>query len=199
MGGADHHRNVYTTPLIANDDEWFEAKGVWGNLSFYRDDENRHWVYVPVWGPVSKQAHRFPRTNGPNPNGSVAAFLVEENPETGKPWLKPAWVSGDFAVPEPVVIANGVVFALSNGENARQTVDAGIFERGKFTLLKDNQRTTHEATTELRALDAATGETLYDSGPGVFETWTHFSGLALADGKVCAVDFSSNVYCFGLK
>jgi PQQ-like domain len=27
----------------------------------------------------------------------------------------------------------------------------------------------------------------------------HFSGLAIADGKIYAVDHDSNVYCFGLK
>ncbi|MEZ5393542.1 MAG: hypothetical protein R2724_11865 [Bryobacterales bacterium] len=54
----------------------------------------------------------YPITNGPNPDGSVAAFTVEPNPKTGKPYLKGQWISGNFAVPEPVVVANGVVFAL---------------------------------------------------------------------------------------
>src|SRR5690606_7852489 len=109
MGGPTHHDAVHTTPLLANEEAWFEAKGVWGNLSFYRDEENRHWVYAPLWGPLASKGPRYPITNGDNPNGSVAAFLVKIDPETGKPWLEPAWVSGDFAVPEPVVIANGVL------------------------------------------------------------------------------------------
>ncbi len=29
-------------------------------------------------------------------------------------------------------------------------------------------------------------------------SWVDFSGLAVADGKVYAVDHDSNVYCFGL-
>ena len=44
------------------------------------------------------------------------AFKVADSPE-GKPVLEPAWISWDFKIPEPVVIANGVVFALSSGEN----------------------------------------------------------------------------------
>lgn len=197
MGGPTHHHAVYTSPLLANEEEWFEAKGVWGNLSFYRDEDNRHWVYAPLWGPTASKGPKYPMTNGDNPNGSVAAFLVKIHPETGKPWLEPAWVSGDFAVPEPVVIANGVLFALGNGENARQTVDAGIFKRGEFTLLKDNQRVESEKRAVLRALDATTGKQLWESEP--FDSWTHFSGLALADGKVYAVDFDNKVYCFGVR
>ena len=87
-------------------------------------------------------------------------------------------------------------------ENVRQSVNAGIFPYGKFKieeLLKDDTRVESKETAQLRALDALTGETLYDSGPGVFDSWAHFSGIAVADGQVYAVDFSSTLYCFGLK
>ena len=30
-------------------------------------------------------------------------------------------------------------------------------------------------------------------------TWVHFSGLAVANGRIYAVDHDSRVYCFGLK
>lgn len=201
MGGLSHHEALYTTPQLANDKEWFEAMGVWGGFSTYLDEQGRRWLYAPIWGPVSKRAPEFPRTNGPNPNGSIMAFLVEDHPETGKPWLKPAWISGDFAVPEPVAIANDVVFTLSNGENVRQTVNAGIMDFGNFDpdeLLEDSERVESKRNAQLMALDAWTGEVLYDSGQDVFETWTHFSGIAVAEGQVYAVDYSSTVYCFGL-
>jgi hypothetical protein len=29
-------------------------------------------------------------------------------------------------------------------------------------------------------------------------SWVHFSGLAVSNGRVFAVDHDSNVYCFGL-
>jgi outer membrane protein assembly factor BamB len=54
---------------------------------------------------------------------------------------------------------------------------------------------THPAV--LRALDAKTGKELYNSGQAM-SSWVHFGGLALADGKVYAVDHDSTVYCFGL-
>ena len=201
MGGMTHHDNLYTTPLLSNDDEWFEAKGLWGGFSSYVDARGRVWVYVPTWGPMSVKAPAFPVTNGPNPNGSVMAFTMADHPETGKPYLKPEWVSGDSAVPEPVAIANDVVFVLSNGENARQSINAGIMPFGEFNseeLLKDSQRIEHEENARLRALDAQTGKTLFDSGPDAIDTWSHFTGIAVADGHVYAVDFSSTLYCFGL-
>ena len=201
MGGLTHHDNLYTTPLLSNDDEWFEGKGLWGAFSSYVDAAGRVWIYAPTWGPVSVQSPEFPITNGANPNGSLMAFTMADHPDSGRPYLKAEWVSGDSAVPEPVAIANDVVFLLSNGENVRQTVSAGIFPFGAFRreeLLEDSQRLDHKDKARLSALDAQTGKVLFDSGPDVFETWSHFTGIAVADGQVYAVDYSSTLYCFGL-
>jgi outer membrane protein assembly factor BamB len=54
---------------------------------------------------------------------------------------------------------------------------------------------THSAV--LKALDLKTGKELYNSGAAM-TSWVHFSGLALSDGQIFAVDHDSNVYCFGL-
>ena len=101
------------------------------------------------------------------------AFKVEVDPKTEGPTLVPAWISGNFDHPDPAVIANGVLFSLSNGENAVQ-------RGGEATRLEN----THPAV--LRALDAATGKELYNSGSAISSS-VHFSGLALANGKVYAV------------
>ena len=66
-------------------------------------------------------------------------------------------------------------------------------------MLKDEQRLEHADSAELRALDAQTGKLLFDSGPDAMDTWSHFTGIAVADGQVYAVDYSSTLYCFGLK
>lgn len=111
--------------------------------------------------------------------------------------LEPAWISGDFDVPDPVVIANGVVFALSTGENTRQTVGPNVIYSGQKTLTDaERGQKTHNAV--VYALDARTGKVLYQSGNAI-TGWVHFSGLAVADGRVYAVDHDSRVYCFGLK
>lgn len=98
--------------------------------------------------------------------------------------LEPAWISGGFASPEPVVIASDVVLALFNGENPVQ-------KGGE----KNRLQNTRPAV--LKALDARTGKELYNSGKSI-ESWAHFSGLAVAGGRIFLVDHDSNVYCFGL-
>ena len=83
-----------------------------------------------------------------------------------------------------VVIANGVVFALSTGENAVQ-------KGGEARRLQNTRPAV------LKALDAWTGKELYNAGAAM-TSWVHFGGLAVSNGKVFAVDHDSNVYCFGL-
>jgi outer membrane protein assembly factor BamB len=118
---------------------------------------------------------------------------------SGKPILRPAWISGDLDLPEPVAIANGVVFALSTGENPNQVVPAAaVINQGYKGLLSNAQRTQNTRHAILYALDAHTGKKLYNSG-NIITSWTHFTGLAVAEGRVYAVDHDSHVYCFGLK
>src|SRR5260370_37364774 len=113
------------------------------------------------------------------------AFKVVADPRMAEnPVLEPAWISGDFNLPDPVVIAGGVVFGLATGENAVQ-------RGGEANRFKNTQPAV------LKALDARTGKELYNSGD-TFATWGHFSGLAVSNGKVFAVDHDSTVYCFGL-
>ena len=160
----------------------FQGQGIWGGLSYWKDSKNQDWIYVPIWGPQSSHSPEFPMTNGPTPHGSILAFKVVLDSESGNPVLKPAWTSGDLNLPEPPIIANGVLFALSTGENAIQT--------------SDRFKNIHPA--KLYALDASTGKVLYQS-ENSFNTWVHFSGLAISNGRVYAVDHDSWVYCFGEK
>jgi outer membrane protein assembly factor BamB len=126
------------------------------------------------------------------------AFKVAPDGASKKPTLAPVWVTGDFKFPEPVVIANGVVFALSNGENPHQTEGGGAILYTHQRLLTDAERAADTNHAVLYALDAKTGKVLYDSGDEI-KTWVHFSGLAVSDGRVYAVDHDSRIYCFGLK
>jgi hypothetical protein len=186
LGNKDHQTPLFMTPRLGNDQRTFELHGIWGGLSTYRDEEGETWLFVPMWGLVSEAAPKFPITNGPNPHGSIMAFKVTADGDSGKPSLKPAWVSGDFNLPDPVVIANGVVFALSTGENAQQTGST------------DELRMQKTRPAVLYALDARSGKVLYKSGDAM-TSWVHFSGLALSDGQIYTVDHDSQIYCFGLK
>ena len=184
LGGADHQTPLFRSTRLGNDKGiCCEGLGIWGGLSTARDPEGQTWLYVPMGGPPSTGIS-FPITNGEAPHGSIMAFTVTADPKTQDPRLTPAWVSSDFSVPDPPILANGVLFALSTGENAVQ-------HGGEQTRFQN----THPAV--LRALDAATGKELFNS-KDAFTSWVHFSGLALANGQVYAVDHDSNVYAFGL-
>jgi outer membrane protein assembly factor BamB len=183
LGGQDHSTPIFATPPLGNDERsCCKGKGIWGALSTWKDDEDQRWIYVPMGGPLSQNAPDFPLRNGANANGSILAFKVSSEAGSGKPILLPVWASGDLNLPGPAVIANGVVFALSTGENAAQGTD----------------RLANTRPAELVALDSKTGRLLYHSGSAI-HSWVHFSGLAVAGGRVYAVDHDCWVYCFGVR
>jgi hypothetical protein len=183
LGGIDHQASLYKSPRLGNDtQECCIGHGVYGGMATMRDDDGQAWLFVPLGGPPSKEAPQFPFTNGDVQKGSIMAFKVTADPVTRNPRLEPGWIAGGFDLPDPPVVANGVVFALSTGENA-----AGP-EKGRLL-------NTHPAV--LRAIDAKTGKELFNSGSDI-TSWVHFSGIAVNDGMIFAVDHDSNVYCFGL-
>ena len=48
------------------------------------------------------------------------------------------------------------------------------------------------------ALDAQTGKELWNSGNQI-PMWNHWSGIAVANGKIYINTFDGELYCFGLK
>ena len=187
LGGANHRTPLYRTPLICNDEVDFAGYGIWGGLASWEDSKGTRWVLAPVWGPLTKEV-KFPTTNGDAPHGSVVAFKVEE--KDGKTVLAPAWVSRDLIIPAPPVIANGVVFALSSGEFVRQ---ANENQGGLFSSAQRAERSVHAT---LYALDAETGKELWSSGDSV-TSFTHFAGMAVANGRVYFGTYDNTLYSFG--
>ena len=49
----------------------------------------------------------------------------------------------------------------------------------------------------LYALDALTGKELWSSGTQI-ESWNHFSGLTVANGRAYIATFDGVLYCFGV-
>ena len=49
----------------------------------------------------------------------------------------------------------------------------------------------------LYALDALTGKELWSSGNQI-ESWNHFSGLTVANGRAYIATFDGMLYCFGV-
>jgi len=50
----------------------------------------------------------------------------------------------------------------------------------------------------LYALDAQTGKELWNSGSDI-QSWNHWSGLSVANGKVYIGTFDNTLYCYGIK
>jgi outer membrane protein assembly factor BamB len=190
LGGQDHRTPLYRSPLITNEEVHFAGRGFWGALSTWEDEDGVRWLYAPAWGPPASTAPKFAPSYGETPDGSIMAFRIEER--DGKAVPQAAWMSVNMSVPEPVVIANGVVFALSNGENVKQ-VDAD----GRILPSKVRAETPVGNAT-LYALDAKNGRVLSSSGKTI-PGFTHSSGLALNNGRVYVVTHDSHVYAFGIE
>jgi mono/diheme cytochrome c family protein len=190
MSGPQHRIADYISPRYTNQQQTFEANGIWGAISVWRDPRGETWLYVPSWGETT-QAAQFPENHGPVKMGSVMAFKVVQARD-GSPALRPAWISADIAVPDPVAIAGGVTFVLGTGENPLQV------QNGDITKLRHNREDLNTEHAILYALDAHTGRQLWSSADAM-TGWTHFSGLAVGDGKVFATTHDGAVYAFAVR
>ncbi|MDQ3348582.1 MAG: PQQ-binding-like beta-propeller repeat protein [Acidobacteriota bacterium] len=200
LGGEDHRTTMHTTPLICNDARAFDAKGIWGALSAWQDQNATWWVLAPFWGPVSRE-FKAPIEHARPTGGGVAAFTLQ--PRAGGWQLAPAWLSRDMDLAEEAVIANGVVFVHAAGEDASQTVsDKGWDEPGGPVYggglsSGPGRRIPMSRRAALYALDAQTGKQLWSSGTTI-ESWNHFSGLTVVNGRAYVATFDGVLYCFGI-
>jgi outer membrane protein assembly factor BamB len=189
MGGTSHADALFRSPVYVNEDLYSAGRGFWGSLTTWEDARGTRWLYAPAWGPVHSKAPEFPIKNGPVPEGGLMAFKVED--KDGKPILTQAWISRNMNVPEPAIVANGVVYLVSSGENTLQADSEG-------RLMNSEQRIkTAPGHAILYALDAETGKELYNSGE-TMPAIAHFSGIAISNGRVFVTTLDSNLYSFGL-
>lgn len=191
LGGEDHRTPVYRTPLVCNEEVHFAAAGVWGALATWEESNGTRWVLMPFWGPKHSK-FKAPIEYGQVTHGAVAAFKVTQN-AAGKVELTPAWISRNMWQADPVVIANGVVFAYGNGEDATQsTYDIGLAYNSSANRIARSGHAT------LYALDARTGQELWSSGDQI-ASFSHFSSLAIANGRVYLGTFDGTLYSFGIS
>ncbi len=189
IGGGDHKTPLFRSPVVVNEQADFAGSGFWGAFATMEDAQGNRWLFAPALGPAATGV-KFPITNGDAPNGSIMAFRIVE--KDGKPEAVPAWISRDMNLPEPPIVTGDLVFAISNGEFARQSKDDGGLFNSAERIAK------HVGNTVLYAFDARTGKQLYSSAD-TMPSWTHFSGISVASGRVFVTTFDSNVYAFGLK
>jgi outer membrane protein assembly factor BamB len=114
-----------------------------------------------------------------------------------------AWLSRDMDLADETVIANGVVFAYAAGEDATQVMpDRAWNEQGGHVYgggLRSGpaRRVPTSRRAALYALDGQTGKELWSSGTQI-ESWNHFSGLTVANGRAYVATFDGTLYCFGV-
>ncbi len=201
LGGRPNHSTpLYTSPQLGNDaaEGRKPGQGVWGSITSYETPDRKRFLYVPIWGPPSKNAPQFKSNGGPAPHGSIMAFQVTADGE--KLSLAPQWISRDMIVPDPPVVANDVLYAIQTGE---QTVQSPAYLHGTQDEINHNPlsakyRSTPVSNLTLYAFDAETGKQLYSSDK-ILTDWVHFSEPVVALGKVFVVSHDAHVYAFGLK
>jgi outer membrane protein assembly factor BamB len=109
----------------------------------------------------------------------------------------PAWTSPDMIMPDPPVVANGVVYAVSTGgQRMQNSVNPG--EPRMAYPDSAVLRSTPVGSLTLYALDAETGKPLWSSKK-LIKDWVHFGEPVVALGKVYVVTHDAHVYAFGLK
>ncbi len=190
IGGDDHRTPVYRTPLICNELVDFAEAGIWGSLASWEDSKGTRWLLTPFWGPKHPK-FKAPVEQGVVKKGAIAAFKVVTR-GNGKVELEPAWISRDMNQAEPPLIANGLVFAYGSGENTAQAFpDVGL----DFRMERRIPKSTYAV---LYVLDAQTGKELWSSGTQI-ATWNHWTGLALANGRVYINTYDGTLYCFGIS
>jgi outer membrane protein assembly factor BamB len=130
----------------------------------------------------------------------VAAFKLQAR--DGGWQLEPAWLSRDMDLADEAVIANGVVFAYAAGEDASQTVPDRAWDEPGGAVYGGGlssgplRRIPNSRRAALYALDGQTGKELWSSG--AIDSWNHFSGLTVANGRVYIATFDGVLYCYGI-
>jgi outer membrane protein assembly factor BamB len=187
LGGADHHTPLAQSDVIASPDAKYSGYGFSGTFSSWEDAENNvRWIYGSMWGPAAGAA-KFGASNGDAAHGSIVAFKLED--QGGRPVLTPAWISRDMMAPAPSVTANGLVFALSSGESSREAKEDGK----PYSIAEREKMSTRAA---VYVLDGATGKELYSTG-NMASTFSHGSGLAIANRRIYFTTHDNTVYSLG--
>lgn len=196
LGGPNHMTPLWQSSKLGNDEKTGTdpSRGVWGAIATY-ENNGRRYLYLPLYGHPSKDAPVFPITNGPREDGSIMAFEVKE--DGGKFSAVPVWTSTNMIMPDPPVVANGVLFALSTGGQAMQNM-AHPGEKRMTYDVSAVLRSTPVSNMVLYAYDAESGKQLWSSGKTMTD-WVHFSEPVVALGKVFVVTHDAHVIAFGLK
>ena len=125
LGGSDHRTPLFSLKA-GNDDLSYASMGVWGAPATYVNARNERWVYSRC-GDRHRSRPPSRKPTAPLPMAASWHSSGDAKPGAGGPRIKrrqagsrTEWVSRNLAVPDSPVIANGLVYAISTGENTLQ-------------------------------------------------------------------------------
>jgi outer membrane protein assembly factor BamB len=105
---------------------------------------------------------------------------------------------------EEVIVAGGVVFTYGSGEDTKQQGIERAFDEpappvrtAAKVSAQSARRISNSTHATLYALDALTGKELWSSGDQI-TSFSHFSGLTVANGRVYLPTYDGYLYCFGV-
>jgi outer membrane protein assembly factor BamB len=174
LGGADHKTSLFRSEPVATRARNYDGAGFRGTFASWPDvDGDKRWFYAPVIGPA---------------DSGIQAFRMSE--ANGQFALEPMWTASGMISPDPPVIANGLIFALSTGNSPRLAKKNGHLYSGA-------ERNAMTKPAVLYAIDDVTGQQLYSSGQTI-PTPARSNGLAVANARVYFSGEDGRVYCFGL-
>jgi hypothetical protein len=148
-----------------------------GALASWVDSAGTRWLLAPVGGASAVSAG-FTAGNGEVKNGAIVAWKVVD--QNGTPALQPGWISRDMIGPITPIVVNGVIFAVSTGD--QRALDP-----------KSSQR---PSASVLYALDSATGKEVWNSGKTLAAPVTR-GGLAAGGSRVYVATQDGTQYVFG--
>lgn len=204
FGGDDHRTDLTDSGLICNDEPNYAGTGVWGAMTVWKDANGDPYVAVPFNGSVSTRFHAAKEYGRPQ-TGGVAVLKVEMN--GGKWTLKPVWLSGEIDMADEAIVANNVMWVYGGGEDTRQShpdrawneppeAQPPVPEAGPVSA-QSAMRIHGGRHAVLVAFNATTGQQLWSSGNQI-TSWSHFSGISAANGKVYVPTYDGSVYAFGV-
>ena len=191
LGGEDHRTTLHTTPLICNDARRSTPRA--SGARWRVAGRERHAVGAGAVLGTGQQGVQGADRVRPADRGGVAAFKLEQT--HGKWQLTPAWLSRDMDLAEEDGHRQRRRLRLCRGrgcdaDRAGQRVEragrpgttAAASSSGPARRIPDSRRAA------LYALDGQTGKELWSSGKQI-ESWNHFSGLTVANGRAYLATF----------
>ena len=201
LGGDDHRTTLDTTPLVCNDAQAFDEQRRLGRAER---------VAGSVWRAVGADAllgtgeHRLQGADRIRPaegrrrRGVQGARSRRASGSWCRPGCRATWIwrrkrSSPTASCSPTRPARTPARWCRTARGTRRAVraTAAASARARCAAFPGSRKAV------LYALDGLTGKELWSSGTQI-ESWNHFSGLTVANGRAYIATFDGVLYCFGV-